>query len=198
MKYFIYTIATIVSFVLFLPKSGTTQIRNIPVLIALMCAIAAILAFKLVLQILFFSKVKKAISERKYKIVKTKCFRNITAEVGTYDKKTINIAVYMLKKRYARYHFDSPNLIEFYKTVTVVSKRSNAGSVSRFSETRRIGRQRIKWIDGENISEKILVMNKIPNDVTDCVSRQRLSNTDTVCSDFRICDLEGFVKIISE
>ncbi len=197
MKYLIYAVLLFVSGLLFLPKPGTAQIRNLPLLIAIICIIVTFIVFKILKQAVIFFKVKKQLLSNKYKIIKTAIFGNIIAEIGIHDKKIFNIVVLNRKNKYIRYHFDSSNKVSFYKSVVVASK--NGKGVSKFSETRLTGKRKIKWSDDDGISEKILVIDKMPNRVTDSLTRNReLGNGDKVCSDFYIYDYDGFVKHISK
>ena len=197
MKYLIYAALLFIFGLLFFPESGTTQIRNLPLLIAVICIIVAFVAFKILKQAVIFFKVKKQLLSNKYKIIKTVGFGNIIAQTGIYDKKVFNIVILNRKNKYARYHFDSSNNVSFYKSVVITSK--NGKGVSRFSETRLTGKRKIKWSDESGISEKILVIDKMPNRVTDSLTNNReLGNGDKVCSDFYIYDYEGFVKYISK
>ena len=197
MKYLVYAVLLFIAGMFFLPKSGTSQIRNIPLLIAIVCIILAVAVFKILKQAVIFFKVKKQLLNNKYKIIKASYFSNIVAETGIYDKKILNIVILNRKNKYVRYHFNSADKVSFYKSVVVASK--NGKGVSRFSETRLTGKRKIKWSDEGSVSERILVIDKLPNRITDRLTNNReLGNGDKVCSDFYIYDYEGFVKHISE
>ena len=70
MKYIIYFILLFIAFLLFVPETGSTEIRNPELLMAIAAIILIILIVKLIRLVLFAGKVKKELRENKYEIKK--------------------------------------------------------------------------------------------------------------------------------
>ena len=64
MKYVLYVIATIVALFLFLPTTGSNEIRNLPLLIALLVIIVGLILWYLITRVAFLQKVKKALKNK--------------------------------------------------------------------------------------------------------------------------------------
>ena len=61
MKYVVYTILAIIAFLLFMPTTDGKEIRNLPLLIALLVIIAGFLLWQLIRRAVFMGKVKKTL-----------------------------------------------------------------------------------------------------------------------------------------
>lgn len=201
MKYIIYCILIFIAGLLFLPETGTTEIRNPELLITVIALIALYFAVKFIKLVLSANRIKKAIGENKIRIKSTRFGIGkayITAET---HEETIEICLLMRKKSYYKYHFADVSHIEFYKTtVTAVKNGRDRVTVSQGSpEVNHVGDQRIKWSDHDNrgTTKYYLVMDKSPSRVTSAESNQSLGNGDRIGnSEVVLYDIKGFTEHI--
>ena len=196
MKYVLYVIAVIVALFLFLPTTGSNEIRNLPLLIALLVIIAGIILWYLIRRAAFLQKVKKALKNNSCEIVKV-CFNPFAARLhGRYsvtfksNGKIINALLLIRRRKYQRYHFSSIQELEFYRSNRVVfnSTKTYGATISNLVETKKVGRQPLKWDDADR---NIIIFNKIPDHITDSKQKELLGKGDKVCeTETYIADLE--------
>ena len=202
MKCVLYFIFGIIAFFLFVPKTGTTEIRNLPILIALLALIVGYMIFKLIKRIVFMHKVKKQLKSNDAKIIKTH-FNPFAARLhGRYsvtfkiNGKIICARLLIKQIKYQRYHFESAELIEFYRSNRVVfqSTKERGATVSDLVETKKVGRQPLKW---EEADRNIIIFNKIPDHITDSKQKELLGNGYKVCgTETYIADVESFLNFL--
>ena len=204
MKYVLYVIAAIVALFLFLPTTGSNEIRNLPLLIALLVIIAGLILWYLIRRAAFLQKVKKALKNNSCEIVKV-CFNPFAARLhGRYsvafksNGKIINALLLIRRRKYQRYHFSSIQELEFYRSNRVVfnSTKTYGATISNLVETKKTGRQPLKWDDADR---NIIIFNKIPDHITDSAQKSFLSKGDRVCgTETYIADLEFFSEYLTE
>ena len=200
MKYVIYTILGIIAFLLFMPETGTTEIRNLPLLIALLVIIAALLLYQLIRRAAFMGKVKKSLKNSGCEIIKTHFNPFASRLKGRYsvtfkkDGKTICAILLIKKRKYQRYHFANIDYLEFYRSNRVVfnSTRTRGAVISNLVETKLVGKQRLAWDEAD---VNLVVFNKIPNHITHSKSKDLLGKGDKICgTETYITDVEALMS----
>jgi hypothetical protein len=202
MKYVLYVIFAIVAFLLFFPTTDSDQIRNLPLLIAILVIAAGFVLFALIRRVVLFQKIKKAIKKRGCEIIKS-AFNPFAARLhGRYsvtfkrNGKIICARLLIKQIKYQRYHFESAELIEFYRSNRVVfqSTKIRGATVSDLVETKKVGRQPLKW---EKADCNIIIFNKIPDHITDSKQKNLLVKGDKVCgTETYIADVESFLNFL--
>ena len=201
MKYVVYAILVFAAALLFLPKSGTTQIRNLPLLIAITVLILALYLFRLLKYAIIMSKTTKLLKENGYNVQKTHFLPFAAMLKGRYAMKferrqnVLNIVFLLKKKKYPHYFFEDIDHIEFYRNSRAIFKdiQSRGGTVSKLVETKLLGKQRLKWerYKTNEADINILLFDKFPNKISDSLKRQELGNGDKICdSKIILCDFE--------
>ena len=204
MKYVFYTILAIIALFLFLPTTGSNEIRNLPLLIALLVIIAGLVLWYLIRRAAFLQKVKKTLKKNGCEIIKTH-FNPFAARLhGRYsvafksNGKIINALLLIRRRKYQRYHFERADYLEFYQSNRVVfrSIKSRGATISDLVETKLVGKQKLKW---EEADCNIIIFNKIPDHITDSKQKELLGKGDKVCgAETYIADLESFSEYLSE
>ena len=196
MKYLIYAALLFIASLLFLPESGSTEIRNPEILIVIAAIILIILTVKLIKLAVFASKVKKELRENKYEIKKARLGFGKVYIVAENHKETLEICVLMRKKSYYKYHFANKNRIELYKTtVGAVRSGRDIAKVTKSAEVKLAGIIRIAPTKIEN-AKRFIVFDKFPTTASDTVNRS-LNIGDTVTeSEIAVFDLKSFIESI--
>ena len=202
MKYVLYVIFAIVAFLLFFPTTGSNQIRNLPILIAILVIAAGFVLFALIRRVVLFQKIKKAIKKRDCEIIKS-AFNPFAARLhGRYsvtfksNGKIINALLLIRRRKYQRYHFENADYLEFYRSNRVVfrSIKSRGATISDLVETKKVGRQPLKWDDSDR---NIIIFNKIPDHITDSAQKNLLGKGDRVCeTETYIADIESLNQFL--
>ncbi len=202
MKYVVYCILAFIGLALFLPKSGSTEIRNLPLLIVIISLLLVYAAYRYIKLIFLACKVKKSLKKVGFTAKKTHLNLQTGYVIAEDDTQVYNVSLLVTKRRYCRYHFSDESNIEFIKSTASMSKSSTAGNVAKGAiNTRVVGKQKIGHCDYNTDKEikEILVMNKFPNSITDFNLKDELGNGDRICSkNLTLFDLDGFIKDLSK
>ena len=196
MKYLLYIFLFFLAFLLFVPETGSTEIRNPELLMAIAAIILIILIFKLIKLAVFAGKAKKALRENKYEIKKARLGLGKVYIVAENHKETLEICVLMRKKSYYKYHFANKNRVELYKTtVGAVRSGRDIAKVTKSAEVKLAGIIRIAPSKIEN-AKRFIVFDKFPTTASDTVNRS-LNIGDTVTeSEIAVFDLKSFIESI--
>lgn len=202
MKYVVWIISAFIAFFMFVPKTGSTEIRNLPVLIAILALAALFLLCQLIRRIVFMRKVKKALKNNRCEIVKT-VFNPFAARFhGRFsvtfktEGRTVNALLLMRKRKYQRYHFESAQDLEFYRSTRVVfnSTKIQGATVSNLVETKMVGKQRLMWSEADC---NIVVFDKLPDHITDSKTKNLLGRGDRICcTNIYISDLASLKEYL--
>ena len=205
MRYVVYIVLAMIAGLLFLPKTGTSEIRNLPLLILLLsiiCLLALIRFFKYVALI---AKTKKLLKTKLGKVTKIRILPFASQFHGHYSisfqhkEKNVQLLLLSQKRNYQRYHFDRADRLEFYRANRVVfnSIRIKGAKISNLVEVNRVGKQRIKWDDSAEI--RVILFDKLPDQITDSVKREALGVGDRICaSNVSILDWASLSKYVIE
>ena len=196
MKYIIYFILLFIAFLLFVPETGSTEIRNPELLMAIAAIILIILIVKLIRLVLFAGKVKKELRENKYEIKKARFGLGKIYIVAENHRETLEICVLMRKKSYYKYHFANENRIELYKTtVGAVRSGRDIAKVTKSAEVKLAGIICIAPSKTEN-AKRFIVFDQFPTTASDTVNRS-LNVGDTVTErEIAVFDFKSFIESI--
>lgn len=196
MKYLLYIFLFFIAFLLFVPETGSTEIRNPELLMAIAAIILIILIVKLIKLAVFAGKVKKALRENKYEIKKARLGLGKAYITAKNHKETFEICVLMRKKSYYKYHFADENRIELYKTtVGAVRTGRDIAKVTKSAEVKLAGIIRIAPSKNEG-AKRLILFDKFPTTASDTVNRS-LHIGDTVTENkIAVFDLKSFIESI--
>lgn len=201
MKWILYAILAMIAGAFFLPKAGSTEIRNLPFLLIILTCVAIYILYKLILLLFLVHKVKSSLQEKGMKVKIKRLFIWKAYIVAQNEREAFDIFLLIRRRNYCRYHFSDENHIELWKSTFLVTKRNQAGSIAKGATTRRlVGRTTISWIPSnkEKKSNRLIVMNKLPDNISDSTKREALAEGDPICaSDITLFSLNGFINYIN-
>ncbi len=206
MKYLVYLILAFIGGLLFLPKSGSTQIRNIPLLLAILFSMLGVVTIRILKYITLMVKTKRFLNQKGFKCVKFFVFPFWSMLHGRYNmifqngKEELNIVFLVKKKKYQHYYFKDINSIEFYTSNRVVfnNRKAYGPTISKLVETKLVGKQKIKWkqYDTSFSGRNILLFDKLPFKISDFAKKEELGNGDQICcSNIYLFDLNGLQRM---
>ena len=203
MKYFVYGALAFIAALLFLPASGTTQIRNLPLLLFILSVLLFFIFVRFFKYVILILKTKKQIKKIGIHKIKIKFFPWVSFFHGHYsiifshENKTAQIILLSKKRKYQRYHFNSINELEFYRSNRLVFNniKSKGATISKLVETKLLGKQKIKWNDTAEI--RMIVFDKLPEQITDFAKKETLGIGEKICdSNIYIFDFATFCQKI--
>ena len=199
MKYVVYIAMLFVCGLLFLPRTGTTEIRNLPLLLFILTLILIFILIRFIKYVLLVAKTQKQLKKIGIQNIKIKIFPWASFFHGHYSitfphkDKILQIILLSRKRKYQRYHFDSVNKIEFYRSNRVVFNniKAKGATISNLVETNLVGKQRLKWDDAAEV--RIIIFDKLPEQITDCVKKENIGTGEQICaSHMYLLDLSTF------
>lgn len=198
MKYLIYCGLAFIGFLLFMPRTGDTAIRNVPLLILIISVIALYYIIKYLNTIVFSKKIKKLLSDVNMNLKNLNVLFEKGYIIAEDSNNVYNICFLIRKKSYYRYHFCAPNSIELYKSTFAVNKSNKAGTIARGAvETQKVGTQKIvyKTFTTNKTQKYFVIFNQLPDIISDSINREKLGNGDHICSsNVLLYDIQGFEK----
>ena len=201
MKYLILIAMLFVAGLLFLPRGAGTGIRNVPILIAILVVLFGLFVWSVLRSAVLKRRVRRALRRAGFVITKRhKSFlRNrLFAERAGEEYQILLLSK---KRRHGRYHFDSADSVEYYRTVKPLYKinRRTGEFAAGAEETSRVGKRKLRWLseDAGTGSQRFVVFDQLPMRITDTVKSHDLGPGDAVCgSDVRVWDLPSFVAFL--
>ena len=196
MKYLIYAALLFIASLLFLPESGSTEIRNPEIL----WVIAAVILLVLIIRFLKLTKLagslKKSLKENKYQVLSTRFGFGKVYVTAESHRETLDICLLRRKKDYLKHHFASAEHIELYKTtVSAVRSGRDIAKVSKYSEVKHAGNIRM-LPPKDDSAKRVIVFDKFPTIVSD-FSNRSLQIGDTISdSNIAVFDMKAFVEYI--
>ena len=203
MKFIIYFVLVMIGFFLFIPTNGT-EIRNLPILIALCLLVVGVLLFKIICRTVFVHRVKRSLKNHGCEIIKTHFNPFASRFHGRYsvlcqkDGKVVCLVFISRKRKYQKYHFESVEMLEFYSSNRVIfqSTKIRGATVSNLVETKLVGKQKLVW---DKADVNVVVFDKIPDLITDSTQKELLGKGDKVCGgETYIADIESFSEYLTE
>jgi hypothetical protein len=196
MKYFIYCILAFIASLLFLPETGSTEIRNTELLWAIVAVILIVMIVRFCKLAGLTSKVKKSLKENKYQIKSTRFGIGKVYITAENHKETLDICLLRRKKSYLKYHFVDASHIELYKTtVSAVRTGRDIAKVSKYSEVKNAGSILIAPPKSDS-AKRFIVFDKFPTTVSDTLNRSIQLGDKIIESDVAVFDFKSFIESI--
>ena len=121
MKYVVYPALAFVAALLFLPSHYSNGIRNLPLLIFIISCISLYYTVSAAKRVITLFKIRKRLIGEHMSIKRFSLVPNIFGIKEKYDivaesrHSTVNIVLLMCRRSNLRYHFERPDLLEYYK-----------------------------------------------------------------------------------
>lgn len=185
---------------LFLPKAGSTEIRNIPILVFILILIAIYCIYRFIRLIILIFRARAKLKKKGMHIRRTRFSFGKGCIIAETENEVFNISLLIRKKSYYRYHFKDENNIEFFKSSFAVYKSSKRGTIAQAAtEQGSVGKQKILRcsFNTEKSIGYFTIIDKFPYCISDSVKKEELGNGDRICSSNAISfDLNGFMRHI--
>lgn len=196
MKYFIYCLLAFIGFLVFAPESGSTEIRNPELLIAITSVAVLVLLIRFFKLTILAGRLKKSLKENKYQVKRTRFGFGKVYVTAESHKKTLDICLLRRKKDYLKHHFASTEHIELYKTtVSAVRSGRDIAKVSKYSEVKHAGNIRM-LPPKDDSAKRVIVFDKFPTVVSDYANRSLQIGDKIAESEIAVFDLKAFVEYI--
>lgn len=190
-KYFIYCLLAFIAFLLFAPGSGSTEIRNPELLIAIATFAAIVLIIRFLKLARLAGHFKNSLKENRFEIKSTRFGFGKVYITAKNREETLDICLLRRKKSYFKYHFIDAEHIELYKTtVSAVRTGRDIAKVSKYSEVKHAGDIRIA--PPKNGAKRLIVFDKFPSTVSDTSNRSLQVGDKIVESEVAVFDLNSF------
>lgn len=196
MKYFIYCLLAFIGFLVFAPESGSTEIRNPELLIAIISVAVLVLLIRFFKLTILAGKLKKSLKENKYQVRRTRFGFGKVYVTAESHKETLDICLLRRKKDYLKHHFASTDHIELYKTtVSAVRSGRDIAKVSKYSEVKSAGNIRIAKhkTDGD---KRFIVFDKFPTTISDASNKSLQMGDKIAESEVAVFDMKSFIESI--
>ena len=200
MYYLVYCLIAIVLLGIFLPDGIGGEIHNPYLLLFLSIVALTILAVKFFKYLHFCLSVKKELKNQGYEIIHFSIMpiplRKKQSIIAKKNEKTVNVSLIYVTRKYLRYHFESINRIELYKSTRLAIKPSprQANMISSKVETRNVSTKILKWEESAGEQTKLVVFNAFPNLITDTYSHEGLYFGDKISGEVYLYNLKHLDK----
>ncbi len=205
MYYLVFCLIAMVLLGIFLPDGVGGEIHNPYLLLFLSIIAVTILAVKFIKYLHFCLSIKKKLKNKGYEIIHFSIMpirlRKKQSIIAKKKEKVVNVSLIYETRKYLKYHFESVEKIELYKSTRLAIKPSprQAHMISQKVETRKIASKNLKWITNadKNCENqiKIVVFNAFPNAITDTYSRECLFYGDKISNEAYLFDSKHLDKI---
>lgn len=196
MKYFIYCLLAFIAFLVFAPESGSTEIRNPELLIAIISVAVLVLLIRFFKLTILAGKLKKSLKENKYQVKSTRFGFGKVYLTAENHKETLSICLLRRKKDYLKHHFVNACHIELYKTtVSAVRSGRDIAKVSKYSEVKSAGNIRIAKHKTDG-AKHYIVFDIFPSLISDYTNRSLQIGDKIGESEIRVLDLKAFAEHI--
>ncbi len=194
MKYVIYAILAFVAALLFLPRTASSPIRNLPLLLLLLSLVLLSVLIRFFKYVVLMARTRRLLRQNKINVMHCRFlpwasrFHGHYSITFPYKGKTAQIILLSRKRKYQRYHFERIDLLEFYRANRVAFKSGkNAAKLTGLVEVNQVGKQRLKWDDKAEL--RVILFDKLPEDITDSTRKELLAAGARICaSDVLILD----------
>lgn len=205
MKYLVYTAIVFATGLLFLPETGTTEIRNLPLLIFLLFLALLSIVVRVAKYAVLMAKTKKLLRNNGATGIRGRFlpfaswFHGHYSVVFQHQSRMVQFLLLARKRSYQRYHFNSIERLEFYRANRVVYKRGGQyeATISNLVEVNRVGRQKIKWNGSAEV--RAVLFDKLPDWISDSVKKDNLAAGDRIGnSDVLVLDWSHLRHYVNE
>ncbi len=199
MKYLIYAVLAFIAGLLFLPKTGTTQIRNLPLFILIISIALMLICIRFLKYIVLMGRTRRFLKKNGVETIKIKLipwsslFHGHYSVMFQHKSQTVQLILLSRKRKYQRYHFDSIERLEFYRANRVVFRniKAKGAIVSNLVEVNQIGSQRIKWDRSATVCG--ILFDKLPDEITDSSKKENIGTGEHICnSEVFVLDWKSF------
>ena len=195
MKYVVYAILFFASVLLFFPRTGSTEIRNLPLLLVLLSLMLLFVLIRFFKYVVLVIKVNKHLKQSGIEGTKIKFlpwasfFHGHYSLTFSYEGKKAQILLLSRKRKYQRYHFDSIHRLEFYSANRVVFKsiKIRGGTISELVEVKQVGKQSLAWDADAEL--RAILLDRLPEQITDCAKKEHLAVGERICGS-NVCLLD--------
>lgn len=196
MKYLIYAALLFIASLLFLPESGSTEIRNPELLIAIAAVVFLVMFIRFCKLAKSAGDLKKVLKDNKYEVKSTRYGIGKAYVTAENHKESLDICLLRRKKDYLKYHFADAEHIELYKnTVSAVRTGRDIAKVSKYSEVKNAGRIRISPPKSED-AKRFIVFDKFPATLSDASNKSLQTGDKIAESEVAVFDLKAFAENI--
>ena len=186
--------------ILFAPHNDE-RIRNVPLLIAVVSAVALFVLLNLTRRIIFILKIVSAAKKSGVGNIKYHLLPNLFRKKGRYDLEYVKDAnkyqvVLVISKTYIKYHIDDENTLRrFLATAKSVKSGKHSAYISANVTWKEKSSIFLPW-SSDVAAERVIVFSKMPNNITDSQFREQRSigNGEKTPLGYLVCDIEYFVK----
>lgn len=185
-----FLIIFIVASLLFLPIPGTTEIRNVPLLVVFHIFIFTRITIKIVKRVSLTSKTRATLMQNGFEIEKT----GVSHFIAKKDGALFHVKLLMRKKAHLTYHFQDENTLEFYKVKKSLLDilKGKKADPEKPVELKRTGlTKKLKWVEN---AKPLIVMDKFPAHVTAGENKTEIQSGDVICDKITICDYNAFCE----
>ena len=185
-----FLIIFIVASLLFLPTPGTTEIRNVPLLVVFHIFIFTRITIKIVKRVSLTSKARTALMQNGFEIEKT----GISHFIAKKDGTLFHVKLLVRKKAHLTYHFKDETTLEFYKVKKspLDILKGKKADPAKPVELKRTGlSKKLKW---EENAKLLIVMDKFPAHVTAGDDKKEIQSGETLCENIGIHDYNTFCE----
>ena len=180
MKYLVYAVLAFIAGLLFLPESGSTKIRNLPILIVLLCFLGAVVLWQPFRYLRLMIKVRKRLKKQGISNVRSiflpwgSRFHGNYCLLFPYKNETVQIILLIKKSKYPCYHFEAADRLECYRTNRVIFNdiKAKGATVSSLTETKLVGKQRLSWESSATV--RVVLFDKLPPLVSDSKKKEAI------------------------
>ena len=201
MKIFICAALSFIAMLLFLPRTGSSEIRNLPLLILILSLLVLSVLIRFLKYVILTAKVKKLLKQSGVTQVKIKFYPWASRFRGHYSlrfrhgSREVQLLLISRKRAYPRYHFDRTDRLEFYRANRIVfnGSKTRGATISRQVEVNRVGKQKLSWDTAAQT--RVILFDRLPGQITDSARREELGANDRICgSDVLILDWKTLCK----
>ncbi len=197
MKIMVCTALVFVAFLTFVPRTGTSDIRNLPLLIALLLLGAFYLIYRFVRLLYLMHSTKKALRRVGARIKKSRFLYAQGYVLAEKNGEELALFFLIRKRSWYHYHFRDPRHLEFFKTTRATVVRKYGKFIQGSKEMKAIGRQKLLFMpEVKNCApcRYFVIIDRFPRAVSDSVRHECLGNGDSVCdSALVLYDRKGFL-----
>lgn len=184
-----FLIIFIVASLLFLPIPGTTEIRNVPLLVVFHIFIFTRIAIKIGKRVSLTSKTRNALKQNGFELERSGAFHLIAKKDGI----SCSVKLLVRKKPHLTYHFKDESTLEFYKVKrSPLDMLKGKKAETKPTELKRTGlSKKLKWAEN---TELLIVMDKFPAHVTFGEEKTEIKSGNMICGKIIICDYNSLCE----
>ncbi len=196
MKTMIWLGVLFAAMLLFLPDSGSSIPRNLPLLLVICALFLLYAAVMLARRVILLGRTVRLLEGQGFVITRRRIAPTGSYILAKMAGETVCIRLLIRSRPYLRYHFETPTRIELYRTGGTTVRLSSRGTLSRGAIEERCVRK--KRFTAQKADRTVFLFDKLPRRVTDTVSRHELAPGGPVLTDtIRLYDRASFAEAVA-